>query len=84
MYPNKIHTEGREQMNKQMLKGLIIANDGNQSTLADAMGISLSRLNAKINETGAEFSQSEIAFIRDRYKLNKSQVVDIFFTSEVS
>lgn len=71
-------------MNKQMLKGLIIANDGNQSTLADAMGISLSRLNAKINETGAEFSQSEIAFIRDRYKLNKSQVVDIFFSQEVS
>lgn len=71
-------------MNKQMLKGLIIANDGNQSTLADAMGISLSRLNAKINETGAEFSQSEIAFIRDRYKLNKSQVVDIFFSHDVS
>lgn len=71
-------------MNKQMLKGLIIANDGNQSTLAEAMGISLSRLNAKINETGAEFSQSEIAFIRDRYKLNKTQVIDIFFTSEVS
>lgn len=71
-------------MNSQKLKGLIIANDGNQSTLAEAMGISLSRLNAKINETGAEFSQSEIAFIRDRYKLNKSQVVDIFFTSDVS
>lgn len=71
-------------MNSQKLKGLITANDGNQSTLADAMGISLSRLNAKINETGAEFSQSEIAFIRDRYKLNKSQVVDIFFTNDVS
>lgn len=71
-------------MNKQLLKGLIIANDGNQSTLAEAMGISLSRLNAKINETGAEFSQSEIAFIRDRYKLNKSQVVDIFFSHDVS
>lgn len=68
-------------MNSQELKGLIIAKDGNQSTLADAMGLSLSRLNAKINGTDAEFNQSEIAFIRDRYKLTKSQVVDIFFSN---
>ncbi len=66
-------------MNSQLLKGYITSNDGSQSVLADAMGISLSRLNAKINETGAEFTQSEIAFIRDRYKLNKSAVTDIFF-----
>ena len=66
------------------LKGLIIMNDGSQSVLAEAMGLSLSRLNAKINETDAEFTQSEIAFIRDRYHLNKTQVCDIFFTKEVS
>lgn len=71
-------------MKSQTLKGLITMNDGNQSVLADAMGLSLSRLNAKINETGAEFTQSEIAFIRDRYKLNKTQVNDIFFAEEVS
>ena len=71
-------------MNKNMLKGIIVANDGNQSTLAEAMGISLSRLNAKINETGAEFSKSEIVFIRDRYNLTKKQVVDIFFSKDVS
>lgn len=66
-------------MNSQMLKGLIKSYDGNQSVLAEAMGLSLSRLNAKINETGAEFSQSEIAFIRDRYELSRAQVTDIFF-----
>lgn len=71
-------------MNSQLLKGLIKMHDGSQSVLAEAMGLSLSRLNAKINETNAEFSQSEIAFIRDRYKLTKTQVSDIFFTTKVS
>ena len=66
-------------MNSQLLKGMIKIHDGSQSVLADAMGLSLSRLNAKINETGAEFSQSEIVFIRDRYNLSKSEVTDIFF-----
>lgn len=66
-------------MNSQLLKGIIKANDGSQSVLAEAMGISLSRLNAKINGTGAEFGQNEIVFIRDRYKLSKKQVTDIFF-----
>ena len=68
-------------MNSQLLKGIIKIHDGSQSVLADAMGLSLSRLNAKINETNAEFSQSEIAFIRDRYNLSKSDVTDIFFTN---
>lgn len=71
-------------MNSQKLKGIIKMYDGSQSVLADAMGLSLSRLNAKINETNAEFTQSEIAFIRDRYKLSKSDVTDIFFTTKVS
>ncbi len=66
-------------MNSQLLKGIIKIHDGSQSVLANAMGLSLSRLNAKINETGAEFSQSEIAFIRDRYNLSKLEVTDIFF-----
>lgn len=71
-------------MNKNALKGLIVANDGNQQTLADAMGMSLSRLNAKINEQDAEFTKSDIEFIRKRYKLSRKQVMDIFFTETVS
>jgi len=71
-------------MNSQLLKGFIKMHDGSQSVLADAMGLSLSRLNAKINETGAEFSQTEIAFIRDRYKLSASEITDIFFNDNVS
>lgn len=71
-------------MDSQTLKGIITMKDGNQAVLAEAMGLSLSRLNAKINETNAEFTQSEIAFIRDRYGLTKSQVSDIFFAHAVS
>lgn len=66
-------------MDAQRLKGLIVANDGNQITLAEAMGMSLSSLNAKINETGTEFNKTEIQFIRDRYRLSKKDVFDIFF-----
>ena len=67
-------------MNKNALKGLIVAHDGKQEVLAAAMGLSLSRLNAKINEQDAEFNKSEIEFIRDRYKMSRKQVMDIFFT----
>ncbi len=71
-------------MDVQKLKGMIVMHDGNQQELAKAMGMSLSRLNAKINETGAEFTKTEIEFIRDRYKLNRKDVMDIFFTDPVS
>jgi hypothetical protein len=51
-----------------------------QSSLAEALGLSLSRLNAKINETdGAEFVQSEILFIKIRYHLTPEEVDQIFF-----
>lgn len=72
-------------MNRQALKGLIVLNDGKQEVLAKAMGMSLSRLNAKITESnGAEFTKSEIEFIRDRYKMSRKQVMDIFFSKSVS
>lgn len=66
-------------MNSQKLKGLIVANDGNQQTLADAMEISLSRLNAKINGwDGAQFTRDEMLFIKHRYKLTVKQFDEIF------
>lgn len=72
-------------MNSSLLKSYIVRYDGTQESLSEAMGISLSRLNAKINHTGgADFSQSEIAFIRDRYKLSNKDVCEIFFAKNVS
>lgn len=68
-------------MNTNLLKSYIVRYDGTQQKLADAMGLSLSRLNAKINGSrNADFTQSEVSFIRDRYKLSNKEVCDIFFT----
>lgn len=51
-----------------------------QQTLADALGISLSRLNAKIKECkGAQFWQNEIMFIKKRYSLTSDEINNIFF-----
>ena len=70
-------------MNKQKCVGIMYENGDNQGKLAEAMDISLSRLNAKINGSG-EFSQSEIQFIKDRYDLDADKVDEIFFTPPVS
>lgn len=83
-YLKKILMKGAKIVNKQLLKGLIVQYDGTQLALAEAMGLSLSRLNAKINENNADFTQNEIAFIKNRYNLTNNQVVDIFFSAEVS
>lgn len=72
-------------MNSKLLKSYIVRFDGTQEKLADAMDISLSRLNAKINgKNGADFSQNEIAFLKDRYNLSNKDVCDIFFAKTVS
>lgn len=68
-------------MDSQVLKSYIVRYDKNQKNLADAMGLSLSRLNAKINETGAEFNQSEIKFIKKRYRLTDKETQNIFFNN---
>ena len=55
-----------------------------QQILAEAMDMSLSRLNAKINETdGAEFTQSEIKFIKIRYHLTAEEI-DLIFLCDKS
>ena len=72
-------------MNPNLLKSHIIRVDGSQKNLAIAMGISLSRLNAKINESSdAEFKQGEIDFIKNRYGLSNDEVNAVFFNQKVS
>ena len=66
-------------MNKQLLKSYIMKHDGTQKNLADAMGIALQTLNAKINESGTEFNQQELLFIKKRYKLTDKEFCTIFF-----
>lgn len=72
-------------MNKALLDSFRAKNKDTQQILADAMGISLSRLNAKINETqGAAFTQTEMEFIINRYNLTNDEACEIFFTNKVS
>lgn len=72
-------------MNKSLLLSVMVKNHDTQTKLAAAMGLSLSRLNAKINERdGAAFMQSEMAFIIKRYGLTNDEAMEIFFAHKVS
>lgn len=51
-----------------------------QESLSEALGLSLTRTNAKINGTNeAEFTQSEITIMKIRYHLTAEEVGEIFF-----
>lgn len=71
-------------MNEALLRSQMVKNGDTQDSLAAAMGISLSRLNAKINSNKAEFRQNEILFIKRRYNLSPDEVDAIFFNPKVS
>ncbi len=72
-------------MNKQLLASVLAKNGDTQSDLAKVLGLSLSRTNAKINETdGAQFTQNEIAAIKKAYTLTAKEIDEIFFTPKVS
>lgn len=74
-----------DKVNKCLLKSHLARLGDTQADLAEEMGISLSRLNAKINETGgAEFTQTEISFIAKRYGLTAKETMRIFFDNKVS
>lgn len=53
----------------------------NNETLANALNLSPQRLSAKKNNTnGAEFTQTEIQIIKERYNLTDAEVVEIFLS----
>lgn len=77
--------EGTKAMNKKMLESKMKLFGDTNATLAQAIGISQQSLSSKKNETrGAEFTQGEIAAIKQRYTLSAGEVDDIFFAKEVS
>lgn len=72
-------------MNKSMLRAIMISHGDTNGSLARFIGISESRLSAKINEVrGAEFNQREIMKIGQRYNLSTDEVEIIFFSELVS
>lgn len=69
-------------MNKNELMAAMARNGDRQIDLAEALGLSRTRLSAKINErNGAVFNQPEITIIRTRYHLSDAEVCKIFFAS---
>ena len=68
-------------MNKKLLNSFMAKNGDTQERLAEALGISLSNLNAKMNSKGASFRQTEIMAIKNRYSLTARDVDSIFFNS---
>jgi len=72
-------------MSKALLNSYMAKHSDTQAALAAAMGISLSRLNAKINEFhSAAFTQTEMAFIISRYTIPNDEACRIFFDKKVS
>ena len=70
-------------MNKDKLIGKIKENGENQEVLAQAMGLSRTTLNAKINGRAC-FTQPEIMAIKKRYNLSDNDLNAIFFEDVVS
>ena len=67
-------------MNVNLLKGKIREHGYTQEDVAEKMGISLSRFNAKLNERGgAEFSLGELKALRKVLFLTGKQLEQIFF-----
>ena len=71
--------EGGGQMNKTMLRSIMVLNGDTNSDLASLLGISEQSVSNKINENGTEFKQGEIAKIKVKYGLSAEQVEAIFF-----
>lgn len=67
-------------MNANMLKGKLRERSMTQAEIAPKIGLSLSRFNAKLNETGgAEFSLGEVRAIKSILRLDSAQTEQIFF-----
>lgn len=72
-------------MNSALLKGEIRAKSMTQEDVASEIGISLSRFNAKLNNTGgAEFSLGEVRALKELLSLDAEQVDVIFFDGVLS
>lgn len=71
-------------MNSRMLRSLMVLHGDTNADLAKCLGITEQSVSNKINESGTEFKQGEIAKIKARYSLTPEQVDEIFFAKEVS
>ena len=70
-------------MNSLEMKVAMKRNEDTQEKLAEALGIKISGISARINGH-IDFRISEVEKIRDRYNLSNEDLVNIFFTTKVS
>lgn len=70
-------------MNSREMKAAMKRADDTQWKLAEALGLQLSGLNARINGH-IDFRASEICAIRKRYNLSEEDTARIFFDSTAS
>ena len=68
-------------MNKNELRAVMVSRGDTYEDLAAAIGCTKATVSQKINgQSGAGFTQPEIAAIKNRYGLTAEQVDLIFFT----
>ena len=70
-------------MNRNKLRAKMALFGDTGGCLANALDMSQQRFSAKINGK-ADFTQSEMQVIKDRYNLTAEEVDEIFFDKEVS
>lgn len=69
------------KVNLNLLNSKMALYGDNNEALAKALNLSPQRLSAKKNNTnGAEFTQTEIQIIIERYNLTDAEVVEIFLS----
>lgn len=69
------------KVNLNLLYSKMALYGDNNESLARALNLSPQRVSAKKNSTnGAEFTQSEIQIIKERYNLTDNEVVEIFLS----
>lgn len=71
-------------MNKPLLRSIMALNSDTNNSLAKHLGIAPLTISLKINNKGAEFTQSEIMSIAKKYELTAEQINQIFFVEKVS
>ena len=70
-------------MNSLEMKVAMKRNEDTQEKLAEALGLQISGVCARINGN-IDFRISEVEKIRDRYNLSNEELVKIFFTKNAS
>lgn len=76
-------------MNSRLFKSYMVKQADTLESLSNYLGMAISTLSLKINEkensrgNKAEFTQSEILRVKDRWKLSNEEFMEIFFEKNV-